>query len=144
MSIRPRFAADIFARTKTVELRRRRPKCLEPGDLVYVYVSAPVKAVLGAFSVASVLECPLPTLWQTVKAMAAVSESEFDSYYSGKAVGVGIFVDEVWQLAQPVPLSDLRKKERGFSPPQSYRYFSIPGIADPRRPARGIRQTHSS
>jgi predicted transcriptional regulator len=132
MSIRPRYAESIFTRTKTVELRRRRPKSLEPGDLVYLYVSAPVKAIAGAFSVASVLECPVPALWRTVRSAAAVTRSEFLAYYSGVTVGVAIFVAEVWLLPKPMYLDDLRKKARGFCPPQSYRYASIPGIADPR------------
>ena len=39
MSIRPQYANMIFDGTKTAELRRVKPKTLESGDLILVYVS---------------------------------------------------------------------------------------------------------
>jgi predicted transcriptional regulator len=41
LSIRPEYANKIFDRTKTVELRRVRPRLLNEGDRVVVYVSSP-------------------------------------------------------------------------------------------------------
>ena len=42
LSVRPKYAEKIFERTKTVELRRIRPKLLEEGDLVLLYVSSQI------------------------------------------------------------------------------------------------------
>ncbi|KHD05821.1 hypothetical protein PN36_04880 [Candidatus Thiomargarita nelsonii] len=36
LSIRPKYAEKIFEHTKTVELRRVRPKHLKNGDLVFI------------------------------------------------------------------------------------------------------------
>ena len=56
MSIRPQYATKIFDGIKTVELRRVKPKFLAEGDLIFVYVSSPVKSLVGAFTVSSITE----------------------------------------------------------------------------------------
>lgn len=125
MSIRPHYADKIFNGTKTVELRRIKPRLLTEGDLVLVYVSSPVKCVIGAFSVASVIKEPLPLLWEVVKDYAGVSEEEFCNYYRGTQAGVGIFIQDIWLLSEPLHLAQMKKDFKGFHPPQSFRYTSI-------------------
>ena len=125
MSIRPRYANKIFDRTKTVELRRIKPMTLAGGDLVFVYVSSPVKSLFGAFRVASVVEKSLPALWKSVKNHAGINYSEFMKYFEGVKFGTAIFIEDVWQLPKPIYLSDLQKEVKDFYPPQSFRYTSI-------------------
>lgn len=125
MSIRPQYASKIFDGTKTVELRRIKPKTLNNGDLIFVYVSSPVKSLFGAFRVAHVVEKPLPTLWKTVKNHAGVSYAEYSKYFDGVHSGVAIFIKDVWLLPKPIHLSDLKKEVDGFYPPQSFRYTTI-------------------
>jgi len=125
MSIRPQYAYKIFDGTKTVELRRIKPKTLSNGDLILVYVSSPVKSLVGAFKVAHVIEKPLSSLWKAVKDHAGVSYAEFSKYYDGVLSGAAIFIKDVWLLPKPIHLSDLQKGVNGFYPPQSFRYTSI-------------------
>jgi predicted transcriptional regulator len=125
MSIRPKYANKIFDGTKTVELRRIKPKTLDSGDLILVYVSSPIKSLVGAFRVARVVEKPLPSLWKAVKDHAGVSYKEFLRYYEGVQLGVAIFIKDVWILPKPIHLSDLQKEESGFYPPQNFQYTSI-------------------
>ena len=125
MSIRPQYAEKIFNGTKTVELRRIKPKFLQENDLIFVYVSSPVKSLVGAFSVASVMEKPLFTLWKYVKDSAGVSRSDFFSYFQGVEKGVAIFIKNVWFLPKPIHLSDMQKEVKKFHPPQNFRYTSI-------------------
>ena len=125
MSIRPKYAEKIFNGTKTVELRRIKPKQLQDGDLVFVYVSAPVKSLVGAFKVAKIIEEPIMALWKTVENKAGVSLSEFELYYQKAQSGVGIFISDIWLLPKPIQLADLKQSLEGFHPPQSYRYTSI-------------------
>ena len=125
MSIRPEYAEKIFGKTKTVELRRVKPKTLASGDLIFVYVSSPVQALVGAFKVASVLEKPLLSLWTNVRDYAGISRGEFLDYYEGVEKGVAIFIEDVWRLPKPIHLSELRRGMKGFYPPQSFRYTSI-------------------
>ena len=122
LSVRPKYADKIFEHTKTVELRRVRPKLLEKGDLVLLYVSSPVQALAGAFKVDKIIEKPLKDLWRIVRKKSGITRQEFDNYYDGVSVGVGIFfkVQDVQQLDEPITLDIL--KAQSFHPPQGFRY----------------------
>lgn len=125
MSIRPQYAEKIFNRTKTVELRRIKPRQIQEDDLIFVYVSSPIKSLVGAFTVSSVMEKSLFTLWKNVKNYAGVSRVEFLNYFHGVEAGVAIFIKDVWLLPKPIHLSIMQKEVSGFYPPQSFRYTSI-------------------
>ncbi len=125
MSIRPQYAEKIFNRSKTVELRRIKPKFIQAGDLVFVYVSSPVKSLVGAFTVSSVTEKSLLSLWKNVKDYAGVSRNEFLNYFQDVDTGVAIFIKDVWLLPRQIRLAELKKEFKGFQPPQSFRYTSV-------------------
>jgi predicted transcriptional regulator len=125
MSIRPQYAEKIFNGTKTVELRRVKPKLLQEGDLIFVYVSAPVKSLVGAFSVASLMQKDIFSLWDDVKDFAGISHEDYLAYFKDAQKGVAIFIKNVWLLPKPVHLSDIQKEINGFYPPQSFRYTTI-------------------
>jgi predicted transcriptional regulator len=125
MSIRPQYANKIFSGIKTVELRRVKPKFLGEGDLIFVYVSSPVKSLVGAFTVSSVTEKSLASLWRNVKDYAGVSRIEFLNYFQDAEKGVAIFIKDVWLLPKPIHLAELKKEVKGFYPPQSFRYTSV-------------------
>jgi predicted transcriptional regulator len=122
ISVRPRFAEMIFAGTKTVELRRVRPR-VKAHELVFMYVSAPTMALRGAFEVSQVLHDSVSGLWESVKGNAGLTKEEFEKYFAGKAEGYAIVIRNVWKLPNPVRLARLRKERGGFSPPQSYHYI---------------------
>jgi predicted transcriptional regulator len=124
LSVRPKYADKIFKHTKTVELRRVRPKHLQKGDLVLIYVSSPIQALAGTFKVERVVEEPLKNLWQLVKKKAGVTRQEFNTYYEGVSTGVGIFFEEVQRFQEPIALQTIRQHLLLFQPPQSFRYAS--------------------
>jgi predicted transcriptional regulator len=112
----------IFAGTKTVELRRLRPR-IEKGDLVFVYVSSPVMALEGAFEVGGVVSGPPSSLWRRFNGGSGLSKREFNAYYQGKKTAYAILIRRHWLLAAPVRLAKLRRERNGFHPPQSYHYI---------------------
>jgi len=122
LSIRPEYACKVFDGTKTVELRRVKPR-VGKGDKVLVYVSAPVKAFVGGFQVCEIIHGPPKQLWKEIKHEAGITREEFNTYYEGTATAFGIVVDCPWELKQPVPLENLRQHFSRFHPPQSYRYL---------------------
>ena len=124
LSIRPEYANKIFDSNKTVELRRVRPRLLNEGDLVLIYVSSPEKAVFGSFIVHSIIEKPIAELWEEVKDKAGISPGKFYDYYQGTSKGIGIFLKDIYKFNQPVKLQHLRKKLPDLKPPQSYRYIT--------------------
>jgi len=124
LSIRPKYADQIFAGKKTVELRRVKPK-LSTGDTVLVYVSSPTKALIGGFEVDKVIESSPDNLWTKVHNIAGVTEEEFTNYYVGSELACGIFIKKSWHFKAPLALENLQKKWANFHPPQSYRYISM-------------------
>src|ERR1051326_6507001 len=89
LSIRPRFVEAIFAKTKTVELRRVKPR-LEAGDLVVMYASGPIKGIVGAFEVAGVTAATPKRIWRRYNGGSGLSKKEFDTYFAGASIGYDI------------------------------------------------------
>ena len=125
LSIRPEYATKIFNQTKTVELRRVRPRLLNEGDRVVVYVSSPEKAVVGSFKVDNIVKKPVTELWEEVEKLAGISHEDFYDYYYGVRLGVGIFLKDIHRFSQPVELHRLRNKLPNLKPPQSFRYLTV-------------------
>jgi predicted transcriptional regulator len=123
LCLRPEFAEKVFEGKKRVELRRVRPK-VTPDDWVLVYVSTPVKALIGAFRVRKVIEDNPDDLWDRVRKEAGITREEFDAYYEGAIKGFGIFLNDIRKLTNPVKLDHLREIWSDFRPPQCYRYMS--------------------
>ncbi len=117
ISVRPRFAQMIFDGSKTVELRRVRPR-VGKGDLVFVYVSSPVKALEGVFEIDEVA-CTSPNaVWHRFGKKTALSKHEFETYYEGTQEAYAIAVARYWRLSSPVELAALKKQQKDFYPPR--------------------------
>jgi len=130
LSIRSKYVSKIFEGTKTVELRRVRPKYIAKGALVLIYVPSPVQSLVGAFKVNRAVEMPLKELWEAVHDRAGITREEFDVYYEGTSTGVAIFFSEARNLPHPIELRDL-KESVGFQPPQGFRYATASELASP-------------
>lgn len=128
LSIKPKYAKQIFeTKTKKVELRRVRTR-LKEGDIVLVYVSSPAKIFLGSFEVEDVIESKasrkeLKKFWNQFQDCAGISQQEFNSYYEGASVIVGILIKNIVLFESPVELERLQEKLSYLRPPQSYRYL---------------------
>jgi predicted transcriptional regulator len=122
LSIHERYAVKIFDGSKTVELRRMKPKLL-PGDLIIVYVTSPKKEIIGVLEVAKVLASPPNDLWKEVSSKSGITLNEFNSYFDNAPLGFAIFVRKYDCFINPVKLNDLREKWIGFKPPQGYKYL---------------------
>ena len=122
LSIRPKYAGRIFDGTKSVELRRLRPR-VSMGDIVVIYVSAPIGAVLGSAKVGCVLEDRPTRLWKSVGAQCGLTRAEFASYFSGVTMGFGIVLHDPFRREKPVTLQQLQRDMPKFRPPQGYKYL---------------------
>lgn len=128
ISIKPKYAKQIFNGNKTVELRRVRTK-LKTGDLVLVYVTSPQQELIGYFDVEKVivienLKCHRKLFWQKVKKYACLEYSEFKTYYQGASIGVAIFINDFQLFDSSIELQTLKQKLPNFHPPQSYHYLN--------------------
>lgn len=122
VSIRPRFADLLFDGLKTVELRRVRPR-VASGTGVIIYASSPVCQIVGTASVAAIHEADPPSIWERHGPRTGLHRSEFDYYFAGTDVAIGIELTETCRLACPRPLAELRREDASFRPPQSFRYL---------------------
>jgi len=128
LSIKPKYAEQIFTGIKTVELRRVKTR-LKTGDLVFVYVTSPDKQLLGWFEVESITEFEnkpkeINKIWEQIGQKTGITRPEFNNYYQGASLGVIISIKNPKKFNNPVKLHTLRQKFSNFTPPQSYRYLS--------------------
>jgi predicted transcriptional regulator len=119
MSIHPQYAQGILDGTKKVEFRKRPIA----GDVthVIVYATAPVSAVVGAFTVKAQHTQNPRTLWRRFRDVAGIAWTDFIAYYAGRTAGTGIAVGQVLQAPEPMCLRSRLGIDR---PPQSFQYVS--------------------
>lgn len=118
MSIHPQYADQILAGTKRVEFRKR--PVADDVTHVIVYATAPVSAVVGAFTVEAQHTLNPRTLWRRFREVGGIGWNDFIRYYDGRPAGTGIAVGEVLHAPEPMSL----RHDLGIAhPPQSYQYI---------------------
>jgi predicted transcriptional regulator len=122
VSIRPRYVGDILCGTKTVELRRIRPQ-IATGQLVAIYATSPVSAVVATCRVTKVEVAQPPVVKRSTLTAAAITGEEFDQYFRGSPQAVAIHLDAVTPLDEVITLQELRLHRRTYNPPQTWHFF---------------------
>ena len=122
ISVKPEYAAMLLSGRKTVELRRIRPR-VEPGDVVLLYATLPECRVVGYCHVTEVLLAVPAALWSDVGSATGVSRVDFDRYFEGAQIAVGIVMERPTRITERLSLEELRRLVPGFRPPQSFRYI---------------------
>lgn len=121
LSIKPRFVAMILDGSKSIELRRVRPK-VDAGCPVLIYASSPQRSLLGCCTIARVVNGAPSTIWRKYGRGTGLRRREFDDYFSGCRRATALVLSDVLRLDTALPLTELRKRWAGFEPPQSFRY----------------------
>lgn len=136
LSIHPQYVAAILEGRKKVECRKSTIG-LSVGAQVYLYATAPVKAIRGQARVEAIYEGSPQTMWEAHQALACVREDEFFAYYARAAKAVLLALGDVVTFPREVPLSTLRTLQPGFSPPQTARRLSAAFDGLPQLAAQG-------
>lgn len=121
LSVRPRFAEAILARTKTIEVRRR-PIRARAGARVVLYATGSVKAVVGTAWLEGMAVGDAGSTWRKHAPMLGLARHELDNYLNGRPAYL-LFLRGASRLQNPLPLAQLRRRAR-FRPPQSFRYVT--------------------
>jgi predicted transcriptional regulator len=118
LSIRPKFADQIFAGLKRYEFRRVlfRSTCV---SRIVVYASCPVQRVVGEFQVAAILALETRELWKKTRKHSGIQKQYFDAYFEGRNTAYAIEISFPRKYAKPLKLEELFDFSR---PPQSFRY----------------------
>lgn len=122
LSIHPIHAADILDGSKTVELRRTRPS-IQPGQLVLLYASSPVCAVVGACRLAGFEIGSTAAIKTKHLGNAAISAADYDNYFRGASRATALLLDRATAMQRPVSLKRLRESSATV-PVQSWRFVS--------------------
>ena len=119
LSIKPEFADRIFKGEKRFEFRKAIFKKRDV-DEIYVYVTAPVKLIVGKFS-ATKIHCDTPSnIWIMGHEYAGIDEEGFFEYFDGKDTAYAIEIGDTTLFQTPINPKDVMEK---FVPPQSFYYL---------------------
>jgi predicted transcriptional regulator len=138
LSIKPVYANQILAGTKTIELRKS-VMGLSAGDVILVYSSAPEQRIGFWFRVKEIESLPVDQMWQRHHERLGIGHEGYVEYFSRTRTAVGFHLGELHPLL-PVPLEEIQRLVPGFVPPQGIiwlrdevgRYEKLlPALSDP-------------
>ena len=118
-SVRGAYADALMSGRKTVELRRRFGSLDAKGVTLFVYETAPTKAIVAKGRLSQVSEHRLDQLWLLAQRHGAITRADFDAYFLGLTSGFALHVTDIERLATPMPLVAMRSQLL-LRPPQSY------------------------
>ena len=118
LSIKPEFAEKIFNGTKKYEFRRTLFKNKDI-DSIIIYVSSPIKKVIGELLIDEILEEDIFELWEKTKHHSGIKEKYYFNYFKGKKRGYAIKIRKVIKYKYSLDI----KTFFGVNPPQSFLYI---------------------
>lgn len=119
LPIKPIYVKLIFEGKKTVEYRRWKPKCILPFKVI-LYSSGSGGKIEGEFTVNSILEEEIETLWDITKRLGGISKQTFLNYFKGKKVGQAFVISDLTIYPEPKKLSEFGLTKA----PQRFAYYS--------------------
>jgi predicted transcriptional regulator len=122
LSIKPEFVEKIFNGEKNIELRKSAPN-VAPGDLIVIYSTMPVKAVIGICQVKEILKMTPSRMWKLHSKSLGIDKKRFLEYYENMSLSVGIVLTAIQKFPDCISLESLKKKHPPFQPPQTFRYY---------------------
>jgi len=118
LSIKPEFALKIFDGSKQYEYRRIIFKRREV-EAIVVYVSDPIKRVVGEFDIGEILHNKPSQLWAQTCNHAGITRARFMEYFENREKGYAIGIRKTRKYRRSLSLNDLNLT----SPPQSFMYL---------------------
>ena len=120
MSIKPKWAKELYRGKKTVEFRKNSPPV---GSLVFMYECAPVQRVTGAFVVEAILTGPAYRVWHQCavnkdwKPGSVRRDLFFDYAGSAQKTCCAILVMTPWLFS---PVESVMLEKFAVLPPRSW------------------------
>lgn len=120
ISIKHKYAAQIYDGTKLYELRHNKPN-FKPGTMMWVYEPLPVGKITGIIEFRACIMAAPWLIWQRFKDHLGVTREEFCRYYDHRDTAYAWELAGRVKLDEPITLADI-----GLSrPPQSYQYLNL-------------------
>src|SRR5271165_388194 len=116
LSIKPTYANQILAGSKTIELRKSAMG-LTAGDVVLVYSSAPEQRIAFWFRIKNIEALSVGEMWDRYASRLGIAHEDYLAYFSDASDAVGLHVGEMHAIT-PIPLTTIERLVPGFVPPQ--------------------------
>ena len=124
LSIKPKYVQKIFSGEKNIELRRIKPKKINPGSVVIVYATAPLKTIYGAFRIEGIEKLHTYEIKNQILNLACVTRKEAQEYFIGKSCGYAFYIGPRLKISNRMKRF-LFKDNSIVIPPQSFCYINI-------------------
>lgn len=119
LSIKPEHAQAITQGKKSYELRKNLFRS-GPVERVYLYVTKPVRKVIGSFKFGEI-RCLQPRLlWEEIGTQSGISSLDFFEYFRGRDKGFAIKIEDLRLFETPI---DPGLFIVDFRPPRSFIYI---------------------
>ncbi|HEY9565496.1 MAG TPA: hypothetical protein VIR30_17145 [Nocardioides sp.] len=122
LSVRSPHVERLLDGSKTVEFRRRTWS-VPDGSTALLYGSRNRRAIVGSLTITSTDVGSRTAMWKSYGDRSGLTRSEYWEYFAGASLAVAINVSNVRVLAEPLDLSELRRRRPTFHVPQSYRFI---------------------
>jgi predicted transcriptional regulator len=123
MSITPVVGRRIMSGKKKYEYRRSIFR--KPVNRVYLYLSTPVRKIVGYFNYRGYMEGTIQEIWEATEKESAATRDGYLDYFVNANKAFAIRIDEFINYADPVDPWKVPSRTLGsgrFLPPQSFCY----------------------
>ena len=120
ISIKTKYANQIFNGTKLYEYRRKSIGEKNCNKKIFVYSSEEEKAIVGYIVVDKILEGNINYI---LEATNNKNNSDIIDYFNGCDKCYALNIAKAVKFKTPIYLSEIKMKEKNFVVPQFYRYI---------------------
>ena len=117
MSIKTKYANQIFEKTKIYEFRRKSIGDKNCNKKIYIYSSEEDKAIIGYIIVDKILKDNLDNI---LKLTNNVNNKDIIKYFDNCDTCYALHISETYKFSSPIKLKDIK-----FVVPQFYRYIKF-------------------
>ena len=119
LSIKPKYARLILSGEKRYEFRKSifSERYIHEA---YIYVTAPIKRIVGLFEIGAIIRDSAEGLWNKLGVLSGMDEAEFFDYFKDIKIGFAIEIKHVEAFEAQY---DPKEMIPGFNPPQSFCYL---------------------
>lgn len=120
MSIKTKYANQIFNGTKKYEYRRRSIGEKNLGKKIFVYSSEKERAIVGYIVANEIIE---GTSNYVLEQTENINNLDIINYFKDSPKCYALKISEAVKFKKPIPLVSIREKQEKFVIPQYYRYI---------------------
>lgn len=121
LSIKTKYANQIFEGTKVYEFRRKSIGEKNCHKKIYIYSSREEKSIIGYIIVDQILSDDLESMIQKTH---QEKNPNIRNYFKNCDIAYALHIQEYHKFQEPVPIEEIKEKYPKFVIPQFYRYLS--------------------